>query len=107
MSIPGSAIALLLAQSGPSATPTVDYLVVAGGAGGGSDAGGGGGAGGFRTANGFSVTAGIPYTVTVGGGGAGGPRGTASDGGVGVDSVFSTITSTGGGLEVKEAEVLP
>ena len=70
MSIPGSAVALLLAQSGPSATPTVDYLVVAGGGGGGNNAAGGGGAGGFRTANGFSVTAGTTYTVTIGAGGA-------------------------------------
>ena len=65
----------------------VEYLVVAGGGGGGYLAGGG--AGGYRTATGFGVTA-QAYGITVGAGGAGG-------GGVGNDSVFSTITSDGGG----------
>ena len=46
-------------------TPTVEYLVVAGGGAGGGRSGGGGGAGGFRTATGFSVTAGSTITVTV------------------------------------------
>jgi hypothetical protein len=72
----------------------IEYLVVAGGGGGGGVQGAGG-AGGFRTAASFVVTPGTSYTVTVGGGGAGATstaRGTS-----GVDSVFSTITSTGGG----------
>ncbi len=63
---------------------SVKYLVVAGGGGGGY---GGGGAGGMRTGN-LSLTSGS-YTVTVGGGG-----------GIfvnGQNSVFATITSTGGG----------
>ena len=56
----------------PTGVTEVEYLVVAGGGGGGGDTGGGGGAGGFRTASGFSVTAGTDYTITVGGGGSGG-----------------------------------
>jgi hypothetical protein len=57
----------------PEGVTAVDYLVVAGG---GSVVavvvyahGGGGGAGGYRTASGFSVTAGTTYTITVGAGG--------------------------------------
>ena len=52
-------------------TPTVEYLVIAGGGGTptGSGITGGGGAGGYRTATGLSVTAGSAITVTVGGGG--------------------------------------
>jgi hypothetical protein len=90
-----------------NAPPTVDYLVVAGGGGGGgndataSRASGGGGAGGFRNANGFSVTSGTQYTVTVGAAGAGaaGDAGSAggSNGTNGGNSVFGSITSTGGG----------
>jgi len=97
---------------------TVDYLVVAGGAGGGVDcAGGAGGAGGFRESSGAAsgcytasplgacvsalpVTA-QAYPITVGGGGAGeagspGPR-PGIPGCAGSSSIFSTITSTGGG----------
>ncbi len=66
----------------------VDYLVVAGGGGGAIARGGGGGAGGYRTSTNFAVTA-QAYTVTVGGGGASATNGS--------NSVFSTITSTGGG----------
>lgn len=81
---------------------TVDYLVVAGGGAGGNsfgynEGGGGGGAGGFRTSIGastLSLTA-QNYTVTVGAGGAG--RTGYNDGLKGSDSVFSTITATGGG----------
>lgn len=72
---------------------SVSYLVVAGGGGGGNNssaaAGGGGGAGGFRTGTGLSVTPGTSYTITVGAGGA-----SQVNGG---NSIFSTITSTGGG----------
>jgi hypothetical protein len=81
-------------------TPNVDFLVVAGGGGGGSSRGGVGGAGGLRstvTATGgggsleskLSVTAGSALTVTVGAGGSGGAAGG--------NSVFSSITSLGGG----------
>lgn len=76
---------------------TVDYVVVAGGGGG---AHGGGGGGGFRTSAGtsgrgsaaeasLSLVGGTAYTVTVGAGGAGNT--------VGNNSVFATITSSGGG----------
>ena len=76
---------------------SVDYLVVAGGGSGGDNpsGGGGGGAGGYRTsfpscgAGSIPVTA-TGYPITVGGGASvGGNRGS--------NSVFSTITSTGGG----------
>jgi hypothetical protein len=77
--------------------PTVEYLVIAGGAaGGGRDGtgkGGGGGAGGYRTATGFSVSA-QQYTVVVGAGGSGVTAGFGTDGS---NSEFSTITSIGGG----------
>ena len=76
----------------PSADGYVEYLVIAGGGGGGGNAGatggGGGGAGGYRTGM-LPVTASTAYSITVGDGGA---RETNGD-----DSVFSTITSTGGG----------
>jgi hypothetical protein len=96
---------------------TVDYLVVAGGGAGssgwGSNSGGGGGAGGYRespgTASGcYSVSplgvapaVALPvtatgYPITVGGGGGATP-GPSGRGCSGSNSVFSTITSTGGG----------
>jgi len=113
--------------SAAGATPTnntVSYLVVAGGGGGASlntggtcQGQGGGGAGGFReykaplqcyTAsplNGnpggtaITVTA-SPYPVTVGAGGAGdnSPIGSEGPGTSGSNSIFSTVTSTGGGF---------
>ena len=80
----------------PSLAPsTVDYLVVAGGAGSGPQ-GAGSGAGGLLTATGFAVSSGTNYPVTVGSGGAlsstFGTRGTN-----GSNSVFSSITAIGGG----------
>ena len=100
------------AGDGTSTHPSiVDYLVLAGGGSGGpsGDSSGGGGAGGFReslasaspthtasphTASPLKATTGITvtattYPVTVGGGG--GP-------GSGSNSIFSTITSAGGGV---------
>ena len=88
---------------GPS---NVDYLVIAGGGGGGTNSpssstgGGGGGAGGYRTtfpspscnAGSFPVTV-QGYSITVGGGGPGATPAAQP----GSDSVFSTITSAGGG----------
>ena len=71
----------------------VDYLVVAGGGGGVRTYGGGGGAGGYLTATGFSVAS-QSYTVTVGAGGVQGSVGSATSG---ENSVFSSITSIGGG----------
>lgn len=101
-------------SSGP--TPiTVNYLVIAGGGGGGSSynsGSGGGGAGGYRTTVGtsgggasaetsLSLIQGVNYTVTVGAGGNGtpapGPTGAQSNGSNGSNSVFGSITSTGGG----------
>ena len=82
----------------PAGVTSVDYLVVGGGGGGGGF-GGGGGAGGYRTGT-LSVTAGADYSITVGDGGTGGVFGAGTPQGVGTaggDSVFSTITSTGGG----------
>ena len=98
---------------GPTAPANniVSYMVVAGGAGGGRAAGGGGGAGGFRegkspvtpyTASslnaptGLEITSsgGIPITVGAGGTAPGNPP---NDGGQGSNSIFSTITSAGGG----------
>jgi hypothetical protein len=95
----------------PLGSTTVDYLVVAGGGGGGNNLGGGGGAGGARMSSGVasgcysssplgSGVSALPvsattYPITVGGGGPGGSGG--AKGTNGSDSVFSTITSTGGG----------
>ena len=99
----------------------VSYVVVAGGGGGGNKRAGGGGAGGYRelvspsspytgsplngypsSPNRITVSTAAPYPITVGAGGAGGTAsgstcnvGTASADGS--DSVFSTITSAGGG----------
>jgi hypothetical protein len=90
---------------------SVEYIVVAGGGGSGA---GGGGAGGFRFASpslaplcypakplaGSTITASVTtYPITVGAGGPGSTSGAApSDDGVrGSNSIFSTITSTGGG----------
>ena len=110
----------LVSNAGNSAgSNTVDYLVVAGGGGGGGDnfstAGGGGGAGGFRysattytspsCAPGHPLrsTCAIPITsatgisVTVGGGGAAGVGSGTKCGTQGSSSIFSTITSAGGG----------
>jgi len=100
----------------PAGSATVDYMVVAGGAGGGgAEGGGGGGAGGFRESSGaasgcYSISplgsgvSALPvlatsYPITVGAGGSSGPKncGSGLKGGCGANSVFSTITSTGGG----------
>ena len=86
---------------------TCDYLVVAGGAGGGRNVGGGGGAGGLRssvspTGGGgtaesvLSLIANTAYTAQIGAGGAGTTSGTSA-GINGGNSIFGSITSTGGG----------
>jgi hypothetical protein len=93
-----------------SSPGTADYLVVAGGGGTGKCYSGGGGAGGFRLSNelalpapttsplanptGITLTA-QGYPITVGGGGSGGCSFAAMSNGA--DSIFSTITSSGGG----------
>ena len=81
---------------------SVEYLVVAGGGGSGKCYGGGGGAGGFRQIFPSPASAGLPvaattYPITVGAGG-GTAASPARPGTKGGDSVFSTITSTGGGF---------
>ena len=103
--------AVTFAGQGTCASPSVvDYLVVAGGGSANGPYAGGGGAGGFRVSNstgmpspltsplasptGITVTA-TNFPVTVGGGGS--ALTTAGFGVKGSDSVFSTITSTGGG----------
>jgi hypothetical protein len=82
----------------------IDFLVIAGGAGGGRSIGAGGGAGGYRNSFGsetsggggssetaLTVGIGIQYTVTIGAGGAG----TGSDGAVGTNGGNSSISGTG------------
>ena len=85
---------------------TVDYLVVGGGGAGSPDLGGGGGAGGYRESSGAAsgcysrsplgaCVSALPvsvqgYPITVGAGG-------SQPGGNGANSIFSSITSTGGG----------
>jgi hypothetical protein len=78
----------------PQTGLTADVLVIGGGGSGGSGNyyAGGGGAGGYRTATGQSLTI-QNYAVTVGAGGAAPASGTTK----GSNSIFSTITSTGGG----------
>ena len=92
---------------------TVEVLVVAGGGGGGMDMGGGGGGGGVIYNSSYAVTQGTAVTVTVGNGGYGAPAaGTYRGDGAGPqngghqynisatqggNSVFGSITATGGG----------
>ena len=94
------------AGAGAAAALTVDYLVVAGGGGGQS---GGGGAGGLRTSytnssslNGhtessLNLATATNYNVTVGPGGVGTNHANKSNTTSGSNSVFSDITSYGGG----------
>ena len=76
----------------PTSAAYVQYLVVAGGgaAGRGYHWGGGGGAGGMR--EGYLEVSAQGYSITVGAGGVFG-----TNGGQGGNSIFSSITSTGGG----------
>ena len=101
------------ALSNVAADNTVSYIVVAGGGGGSgqtSNGGGGAGAGGFREFKGpadsytasplngstpITVTA-AAFPITVGAGGVG-PASNGAWGTKGSDSVFSTVTSAGGG----------
>jgi len=95
----------------PAGSDKVSYIVVAGGGGGGTVIGGGGGGGGYRegrapafdsyTASPLVAPDGLPvsaqtYPITVGGGGAVVP-GYNNAPNKGNNSVFSTITSAGGG----------
>ena len=101
-SIDGSYTVLKFTEDGtftPTSSFNVEYLVVGGGGGGGgydsssSYGGGGGGAGGYRTATGHAVTA-QSYSITIGSGGNGAYLARGVNG---TDSVFDTITSSGGG----------
>jgi hypothetical protein len=100
--------------SNASATPShniVSYMVLAGGGGGSGHRGGGAGAGGYRenkspvdtyTASPLEGSTDVTisaqsYPITVGGGGTGADYPSVRDGTDGSDSVFSTITSAGGG----------
>jgi hypothetical protein len=105
---PGSFVVSSGGNSGGS--NSVDYIIVAGGGGGGKGHGGGGGAGGYResksptapwTASPLASSTSLPvaattYPITVGAGGAASSSNTAR-GGCGTSSIFSTITSAGGG----------
>jgi len=106
---PGTFCVSALALS--PANNEVSYMVVGGGGGGGGRHGGGGGAGGFREdkspvtsytaspldgAGPITVTA-SPYPISIGAGGTGGFNYPSTAGTNGGPSVFSTITSAGGG----------
>jgi len=123
---PGTFTVTATGSGTPCAPSDVDYLVVAGGGGSGGNlihiaGGGGGGAGGYRESSGTAsgcytasplgacvsalpVTA-TDYPITVGAGGSGGgvapsgtyPCGPGASATAGSNSVFSTITSAGGG----------
>jgi len=97
-------------EGNPAGSDSVDYLVVAGGGSAGGDLAAGGGAGGFReskaptapwTASPLATCASLPvtaqgYPITVGAGASlNSPN--LYEGLRGSNSVFSTITSTGGG----------
>ena len=77
----------------------LDYLIIAGGASGGANSGSGGGAGGrLYLENYTGITSTGNITVTVGAGGAGMSWGVPyGRGNNGANSVFNSITATGGG----------
>jgi len=97
----------------PVGSNIIEYMVVAGGGGGGSSYGGGAGGGGFRFASPSAAPLTYPgkplaapaalsaatgsFPITIGGGGTGSTNTPAPDGTRGSNSVFSSITSTGGG----------
>jgi hypothetical protein len=90
---------VIWANASPPPIFEIEYLVVGGGGGGGAGGGGGGG-GGYRIGI-QNLTAGNLYTTTIGSGGSGAPQqnqGSATIRGAnGSISVFSDITSAGGG----------
>ena len=100
----------------PAGSASLEYIVVAGGGGGGGGYGAGGGAGGFRFASpslapltypgkplaapaGLSASSGtFPITIGAGGTGSTGSTGSGDQNGTkGASSIFSSITSAGGG----------
>jgi hypothetical protein len=102
-----------VSELGIPANNNVDYLVVAAGGGGGWDVGGGGGAGGYRESSGAAsgcysrsplgaCVAALPvtataYPITIGAGGTGSNPG-CTYATSGTNSIFSSITSAGGGF---------
>jgi len=81
----------------PTASVTVEYLVVAGGGGGGGHGGGGGGAGGMLEGT-QTLIPGTSYAVTVGNGGSAGNISTKTRGGNGQNSLLGSFaTAIGGG----------
>jgi len=103
------------------ANNTVNYAVIAGGGGtGGAGQGAGGGAGGFRMFSsapgsnsplnapaGLPVSASTTYPITVGGGGAAAPAPNDANGIAGSNSIFSSITSAGGGASTGQNVAAP
>ena len=90
----------------PTGVTAVRALVVGGGGGGGAWVGGGGGAGGFRDVSSVSVTPGTPVSLSVGAGGtpASVDSGSYSQFGTnGGNSIFGSITATGGGKGASHA----
>jgi hypothetical protein len=75
---------------------SVDYLVVAGGAGGGTGGGAGGGAGGYLAGS-SSLTFNSTFSITVGGGGTGQPTNETVQPTNGSNSILGSFTSIGGG----------
>jgi len=112
---------------GTPSNANIDYLVLAGGGSGGTRYSGGGGAGGYResqnpttsgcwSASPLATCASLPvsaspYPITVGGGGAGttclGDPTSNLPGNRGSNSIFSTITSTGGGGGIGQGTTAP
>jgi len=91
---------------------SVEYMVVAGGGGTGAFGSGGGGAGGFRQNYPSPTIAGLPvtaqtYPITVGAGGNSGAYPGWLGATNGNNSIFSTITSTGGGRGGNECQPAP
>ena len=96
-------------QTGEEPVYNLQYMVLAGGGGVDNDyQGAGGGGGGMREISGkcFEVTRGNSYPITVGAGGNGVP-GTPGGPRKGSNSIFSTITSTGGGTSGQAGACAP
>jgi hypothetical protein len=124
---PGTFCVSNVGPGSPDQSDEASYVVVAGGGGGGYAFAGGGGAGGFRegknssdpyTASPLDATTALTltatsYPITVGGGGGGAanppgsPGGTPTNGCAGNNSVFSSITSAGGGYGGKNGPSVP
>ena len=84
----------------PNTGGNIEVLVVAGGGGGGGGITGGAGAGGLIYRSAHPVIANTGYTVAVGAGGTGGASGVS--GTKGGNSVFDTLTASGGGATASD-----